>query len=148
MSPPPVPWFRGRTIVVIPEGDGVTFKSLSRNGFATVDGRRALTLPLATLVLAVAEGDALGLRGIFFEAKQPIDIVLGPIDPEDARQVEHVLAERVGLPRSPRRVSVADLSTCEHGAFVLVDDAGTRTLGFVLDGALVPLDPSTDSTQR
>lgn len=141
MAPPPVPWFRGRTIVVVPDGDGVTFKALARRGFATLDGRRAVTLPLAAIVLAVAEGDALGLRGIFFDAKQPIDIVLGPIDPEDARQVEHVLAERAGLPRIPRRVSVADLSTCEQGAFVLVDDAGTRTLGFVLDGELVPLDP-------
>jgi hypothetical protein len=141
MAPPPVPWFRGRTIVVTPEGDAVTFKSLVRSGFATLEGRRALTVPLASVVLAVAEGDAIGLRGIFFDAKQPIDIVLGPIDPDDARQVERVLAERVGLPRIPRRVSVADLSTCEHGAFVLVDDAGTRTLGFVLDGELVPLEP-------
>lgn len=151
MAPPPVPWFRGRTIVVTPMDDTVVFKALGRRGFATLEGRRELTLPLATLVLAVAEGDALGLRGIFSDAKRPSDIVLGPIDAEDARQVEHVLAERVNLPRLPRRVSAAEIDTCENGAFVLVDDAGTRTLGFVLDGELVPLDPpsgSSDSTGR
>ena len=124
MPPPPVPWFRGRTIVVAPVGDAVQFRALGR-GFASLGGTRELTLPLATLVLAVAEGSALGLRGIFEGNKQPSDIVLGPIDPEDAQQIEYVLAERANLPRIPRRVSASEISTCESGAFVLVDDAGT-----------------------
>jgi hypothetical protein len=144
MPPPPVPWFRGRTIVVTPvatpRGGALVFKALGR-GFGSLAGQRELTVPLATLVLVVAEGAALGLRGIFADTKQPADVVLGPIDPDDAQQVERVLAERANLPRIPRRVSASDLSTCEQGAFVLVDDAGTRTVGFVLDGELVPLDP-------
>jgi len=89
MAPPPVPWFRGRTIVVAPtqvSGDAISIRALGRHTFTSPSATTELTLPTEMLVLAIAEGPALGFRGIFTGADTtsplPIDLVLPPVDPD------------------------------------------------------------------
>jgi hypothetical protein len=126
MSPPPVPWFRGRTIVlapsvVTPSQDAISIRALGGHAFTSPRKIRELLLPAATLVLAVAEGAALGFRGSFTASELPNDVVLAPVDPEDAREIERVLAEQLGLPRIPRRIAMNDLSRAEDGELVSVE---------------------------
>lgn len=130
MPPPPVPWFRGRTIVVAPTHDGITIRALGRHAFTSPAATQELTLPTAMLVLAIAEGPALGFRGIFTSADLspalPIDVVLAPIDPDDAIAVERVLNEQLSLPLIPRRMAMSELARCEDGAFVRVEGTYRR----------------------
>lgn len=121
MAPPPVPWFRGRTVVLAPSQGAISIRALGSHAFTSPRKIRELHLPTATLVLAVAEGPALGFRGIFTESELPIDVVLAPLDPDDAREIERVLAEQLALPRIPRRVAMRDLARCQDGELVSVE---------------------------
>jgi len=138
MAPPPVPWFRGRSIVLAPSvvsptqvsGDAISIRAIGRHTFTSPSATTELTLPTEMLVLAIAEGPALGFRGIFTGADStsslPIDVVLAPVDPDDALQAERVLNEQLSLPRIPRRLSMSDLSRCEDGEFVRVEGTYRR----------------------
>lgn len=131
MTPPPVPWFRGRSIVlapsvVAPSQDAISIRALGQHIFTSPNRTREITLPTGMLVLAIAEGPALGFRGIFTSVELPIDIVVAPVDPDDAQQIERVLNEQLSLPRIPRRVAIGDLATCEDGAFVRVEGTYRR----------------------
>jgi len=129
MAPPPVPWFRGRSVVVVPSQDAISIRALGKHAFTSPSRTREITLPTAMLVLAIAEGSALGFRGIFTSVELPIDIVVAPVDPDDAQQIERV--------RIPRRIAIGDLARCEDGAFVRVE--GTFRRGRLDD---LPLDAS------
>lgn len=121
MAPPPVPWFRGRTVVVAQSQEKLSIRALGGHAFTSPSPTREITLPTGMLVLAIAEGPALGFRGIFTSVDLPIDIVVAPVDPEDAQQIERVLTDQLSLPRIPRRVAIGDLAGCEDGAFVRVE---------------------------
>ena len=130
MPPPPVPWFRGRTVVVAPSQDAISIRALGRHKFTSPAATTELTLPTTMLVLAIAEGPALGFRGIFTGADTssslPIDVVLAPVDPDDALQVELVLNEQLSLPRIPRRIAMSELARCEDSEFVRVEGTYRR----------------------
>lgn len=160
MAPPPVPWFRGRTVTVVPSQDAISIRALGGHAFTSPNRTREITLPTAMLVLAIAEGAALGFRGIFTSVELPIDIVVAPVDPEDAQHIERVLNEQLSLPRIPTRIAISDLARCENGAFVRVegtyrrgrlddvrleasnlqDGKRYRVFGFYRDGRLVAVE--------
>jgi len=102
-------------------------RPLGTHRFSEPAGTVELALPAATLVLAVAEGGALGFQGDFSRVGRPDDVVLSPLDPDDAQQIERVLAARLGLPHAPRRVTAAALAQSREWAFVIVE--GTYRAG-------------------
>lgn len=119
--PPPIPWFRGRTVVLSEARGLLAFKPLTGRMFQSPPGTLELYLPTATLVIALAEGHGLGFQGDFASVSRSDEIVLGPIDPDDAQQIERVLCRRLGLPRLPRRVTASELTRSREWAFVVVE---------------------------
>ena len=119
--PPPVPWYRGRTVVLTEDDGLLRFRPLCRQPFAEV------AVPSSRLVVAVAEDGGLGLQGDFAGAGHPDALVLAQLDVDDAQQIERVLASRLGLPRRPRRIREADVATIHVWTFVSIDGV----LGFV-----------------
>lgn len=126
-TPPPIPWFRGRTVVVTEIAGMLRFKALGKHKFIEPEKGAELVVPIETLVIVVAEGPALGFQGDFNAIGRGDEIVLAPVDPEDAQAIEAELELRLGLPRAPRRISRTDVTSVETWEFVSLDGE----LGFV-----------------
>lgn len=133
--PPPVPWFRGKTVVVSEARTGlVAFRPVAPHAFRSPPDTLELYLPISRIVLVVAEGRALAIHGDFRGSGYPDDVIVAPIDAADAESIEQVLTERLDLPRYPDRIaSVADLVTHTGWAFVRVEDEDFSALE--IDGA-------------
>lgn len=119
--PPPVPWYRGRTVVVTEDAGVLRIRPLGRQPWSEV------AVPSARIVIAVAEEGGLGLQGDFGSLGESDTIVLAQLDADDALAVERLLASRLHLPRVPRRIREPDIATLHVWTFVSVDGV----LGFV-----------------
>jgi hypothetical protein len=136
-TPPPVPWFRGRTVVVTEIAGMLRFKALGKHRFVEPEKGAELVVPIDTLVIAVAEGPALGFQGDFAAIGRGDEIVLAPLDPDDAQAIEHELELRLDLPRTPRRMSRTDVTSVETWEFVSLEGE----LGFVTPEGFRALKP-------
>lgn len=139
MSPPPVPWFRGRTISVTEDNGNVAIHALPGHTFTEPRGTHALYLPIDTMVIALAEGASLAFHGDFTRVGRPNDVMLAPVDPDDAQKAIAEIGKRLELPRRPRVRTVAELLQATDVQLVTVEAEN-------FDG--IELDRAFDSGQR
>lgn len=139
MSPPPVPWFRGRTISVTEDNGNLAIHALPGHAFTEPRGTHALYLPIDTMVIALAEGASLAFHGDFTRVGRPNDVMLAPVDPDDAQKAIAEIGKRLELPRRPRVRTVAELLQATETQLVSVEAAS-------FDG--IELDRDVEAGQR
>jgi hypothetical protein len=136
MAPPPVPFFRGRTVSASEKDGLIAVRPLAGHAFASPPGTRELYLPTVTMVRVVAEPldedgqAALRFHGGFNRVDRPDEVVLAPLDARDAHALAAALSARLGLPRAPRPVRRDELAgtsnpPLEHNAYITV--VGTQS---------------------
>lgn len=125
MPPPPTPWFRGRSISMSETEGMLTIEAMPGHVFHEPRDTFALYLPAETLVVAIAEGASMAFHGDFAKVGRPRDVMLAPVDPDDADRAVILLRKRLELPRIPRVVDAATL--CATTSVALVSVEGTFT---------------------
>ena len=136
MAPPPVPFFRGRTVSASEKDGLIAVRPLAGHAFASPPGTRELYLPTVTMISVVAEPldedgqAALRFHGGFNRVDRPDEVVLAPLDARDAHALAAALSARLGLPRAPRPVRRDELAgtsnpPLEHNAYITV--VGTQS---------------------
>lgn len=116
MAPPPIPFFRGRTVSVAEADSLLVFRPRGEHRFSSPPGTSVLYLPTATTLSIEAEPMAqdgwsqLRCRGHFDRVSRPEAVILAPLDARDAAALVEVLSARLGLPRTPRGVHPWDLT--------------------------------------
>jgi hypothetical protein len=128
---PPVTWFVGETVRVmhLPERELIGLVPVPPHRFTEPAGTLELYLPPRTLATIAVDGDALVFDGDFSQTNYGKRVRIAPVSERDARAIFTLLDEKFQVPRSPRRITVADVPSIATATYVQID--GTFQFGHV-----------------